>query len=246
MNHRDGTPSTLLIVLFLGAALVTGCTAGSPADAGPTASAGPTDPTSGSPPSPVDPSGDTDELDGPIPSSGTEGPSLPPAGGAASPGETAAAGVQVGDTGSPCPLPVTLTAARDWEVTDVTDLQLVLHGLVPLCELHGRHAGVFGSIRVNSPADPGLGAAAALDAYAAEEVEGRPEIAEVLVDGRPAVEMSLSRAGEWNRTERALAVETEEGTIVITLTGLDQADFESSLPAYRLALNTLRVTGRPG
>ncbi|APU14487.1 hypothetical protein UA75_12215 [Actinoalloteichus sp. GBA129-24] len=140
-------------------------------------------------------------------------------------------------------MPVGLTAAADWEVTDVTDLQLVLHELVPLCELHGRHAGVFGSIRVNTPADATLGAAEALDAYAAEAVEGVPEFTEVVIDGRAAVEVSLSRAGEWNRAERALAIETDGQTIVLTLTGLDQEEFELGLPAYRLALDTLRVTG---
>ncbi|AOS63099.1 lipoprotein [Actinoalloteichus hymeniacidonis] len=248
MNRVIRLSTSAVLSLVLGVAVLAGCTTG-PADgdgaappSGPSTGDGEASEGTTTESADVQPGGSAE----PDPSHIADDPpgSNPGAPGApAPPGEVAQSGVTVGSPDGPCPLPVSLSAAADWEVMDVTDLDIVMHGLVPLCELHGRHAGVFGSIRVNTSQDPASDATTALEAYASEAVEGVPEFRDVVVDGTPAVEVSLFRAGEWQRQELALAVDTEAQPIIVTLTGLDLAEFESGLPAYRLAVNTLHING---
>ncbi|WP_299540425.1 lipoprotein [uncultured Streptomyces sp.] len=163
----------------------------------------------------------------------------------------AARGGSVGGAGSACPLPVTFDHAADWtpeavSVDPASELaELAQQGpLTMACEIDAKPAGHIGYLRVWTGAAPD-DARKALEAFlAADENAGGAAYAEFEAGGLRGVEVTYTETVEVTdetKTERAFAVASPDGPVVVHLGGLDTAEHEAMLPAYELAKRTVRV-----
>ncbi|MFD9539749.1 lipoprotein [Streptomyces sp. NPDC060022] len=166
--------------------------------------------------------------------------------------EPVAKGITLGVVGSPCVLPVTFDLAADWkpkavEIEPGSDLAaLGEQGTVTMvCEIDAKPAGNIGYLRVwqgkASDGDPQkvLEAFVADDPDAAEESYTQTEAGDLA-----AVEVSYTVDSELldePKTERAFAVATPDGPVVVHLGGLDSEEHRQMLPAYELAKKTLKL-----
>ncbi|MFF4166220.1 lipoprotein [Streptomyces sp. NPDC001741] len=161
-------------------------------------------------------------------------------------------GVTIGAPGSACELPVTFDLAADWkpqavEVDPGSELaELGQQGSATMvCEIDPKPAGNLGYLRVWQGKGSGTAPRAALEDFVAgdpnatgasyEETEaGSVAAAEVTY----TVEIELL---DERKTERAFAVATPDGPVVVHLGGMDSQEHEEMLPAYELARKTLKL-----
>lgn len=176
-----------------------------------------------------------------------------PAGGAKSAGEAAATGEAkggtVGGAGSPCALPVSFDLAVGWKpqaVKDDPEFGLTRQGPVTLvCEIDAKPAGNIGFLRIWTGGRSGDDPRTALEAFVAEEAKDRDEVAYA---GTKAGEYAATEVIYLNtnefldapKKERAFALTTPKGVVVVHLGGLDNEEHEGMLPAYELAKKSVR------
>ncbi|MFH8798385.1 lipoprotein [Streptomyces sp. NPDC017936] len=176
----------------------------------------------------------------------------------------ATAGGSVGADGSACELPVTFDVAESWKakavdsaaqrgdtgdelVDELADALLHQGPVTMACEIDAKPAGKIGFLRVwtGEPGDAdartvleefvtaGSGASGAK--YRTVETGG--------LTGAEVEYVTTSEALEETKKERALAVTTPDGPVVLHLGGMDTEEHEAMLPAFELARSTLRATG---
>ncbi|MFI1828490.1 lipoprotein [Streptomyces sp. NPDC020412] len=160
----------------------------------------------------------------------------------------------VGAKGGPCPLPVTLDAPADWKVAPVklegeAGAAIGVQGTVTLaCELDARPSGATGFLRVWTGSLPGENPRAALEAFVTDVPDEKREqvvYREVKAGALPAVEVTYlgtSAVTEETEKERALAVGTPSGVVVIAVDAMDDAEHDAVLPAYERAKQSVRTT----
>ncbi|MGY1498780.1 lipoprotein [Streptomyces sp. QTS52] len=159
-------------------------------------------------------------------------------------GVGAKSGGSIGAVGSACELPVTFDTAEDWtaEAVDEPPRQ----GPVALvCEVDAKPAGHIGYLRVWT-GDPGADdARTVLEAFmAAETGASKARYGTFKAGTLTGVEVKYVYKTEFDdaaKTERALAVTTPRGPVVVHLGGLDDEEHEAMLPAYELVKRTLRT-----
>ncbi|KUO14682.1 lipoprotein [Streptomyces dysideae] len=184
------------------------------------------------------------------------------ASGTASAGAAVGKGGTLGGDGSACELPVAFDTAEGWtaEAVDaqagqdaadelareVADALLRQGPVTAACEIDAKPAGHIGFLRVwtGEPGDDD--ARAVLKAFVGAESNVSGETYRTFTAGELAgveVEyLTTSKILEETKTERALAVTTARGPVVLHLGGLDSEEHEAMLPAYELAKRTLRTT----
>lgn len=166
-------------------------------------------------------------------------------------GQAAKAGT-VGGPGSPCPMPVAFDLAADWKPDPVENDQddefatLFDQGPVSLvCEIDAKPAGNIGFLRVWVGADAGDDARRALEAFVVDGAKDREDEAykETKAGKFTATEVTYLNTSEFldePKKERAFAVSTPKGVVIVDLGGFDSEEHEQMLPAYELARKSLR------
>lgn len=160
----------------------------------------------------------------------------------------------VGAPGSACPMPVTFSLAADWkperlESDKDSEFAAVLdQGPVTLvCEIDAKPAGHIGFIRVWVGAEAGDDTRKALQAFVADGAKERTDevYKETKAGKLAATEVTYINKNEFfddPKQERAFAVATPQGLVVVDLGGFDSQEHEQMLPAYELAKRTLRIS----
>jgi hypothetical protein len=159
-------------------------------------------------------------------------------------------GKMVGAKGSACELPVTFELAASWKPKavkmdpDSPLAELARKGpLTMVCEVDGKDTGDIGFIRVWSDAKAkGSPRESLLTMMSGEKVK-KSVLKDLTLGGAQAAEVTYdkySEATEEFRTERAFAVRTPRGAVVVTLGGFD-AQEQGMVSAYELAKRTLAV-----
>ncbi|WP_371623923.1 lipoprotein [Streptomyces sp. NBC_01116] len=171
--------------------------------------------------------------------------------------EVAEKGGQIGGAGSACDLPVTFDTAADWKPRGVPmnpdpELAEVLaelseQGTVKVvCEIDAKPAGSIGFLRVwqgkASEDDP----RAVLKAFLADSPNGAEAAAytQVTAGALAATEVGYTTHSELldePKKERAFAVATPDGPVVVHLGGMDTEEHTAMLPAFELAKKTLKL-----
>ncbi|MFF1301485.1 lipoprotein [Streptomyces sp. NPDC058307] len=159
-------------------------------------------------------------------------------------GTAASSGGSVGAAGSACELPVTFDTAKSWKAEAVT--APLSQGPVSLaCEIDAKPAGNIGFLRVWAGKPGDADARAVLEAFvAAEDGVGEEKYSAFTSGGLSGVRVEYlytSELLEETKKERAFAVTTADGPVVVHLGGLDTDEHEEMLPAYELARRTLRA-----
>ncbi|MEV6612724.1 lipoprotein [Streptomyces sp. NPDC051051] len=177
--------------------------------------------------------------------------------------EVAALGESIGAAGSACELPVTFDIAEFWEAeaidaasqqgetgNEITDdlADAFLHqGRVTMaCEVDAKPAGKLGFLRVWTGRPGDADARAVLEGFVtAEEGASGAEYRSFKTGSLSGTEVEYTTTSELleeTKKERALAVSTPDGPVVVHLGGMDTEEHEAMLPAYELAKRTLEVT----
>ncbi|WP_031082504.1 lipoprotein [Streptomyces sp. NRRL WC-3549] len=167
-------------------------------------------------------------------------------------GRPAAKGITLGGAGSACVLPVTFDLAKDWkpqavEVEPGSDLaELGEQGTVTLvCEIDAKPAGNIGYLRVWAGGKSAGDARSALEAFVADEPHAAKAVyTEAEAGSVAAVEVGYTVDGDPSdgpKPERAFAVATPEGPLVVHLGGMDAEEHRQMLPAYELARESLKL-----
>lgn len=164
-----------------------------------------------------------------------------------------AKGGTVGGSGSACALPVTFDFAKGWKPKAVTfdpgseiDELLAKQGPVVLaCEIDAKPAGNIGFLRVWTGDASDSTPRRILEAFVAGEPNaGKITYKETAAGALSAAEVGYTVSGELldePKTERAFAVTTPDGPVVVHLGGLDTQEHEEMLPAYELAKKSVRL-----
>lgn len=174
-----------------------------------------------------------------------------------------ASGGSVGPAGSACELPVTFDTAKSWkaeaiaaadqkgetgnELTDELADALLHQGPVTMaCEIDAKPAGNIGYLRVWTGKPGGGDARAVLEQFVkAESASSGARYSAFEAGGLSGAEVeyiTTSKILEESKKERALAVTTPDGPVVLHLGGLDTEEHEAMLPAFELAKSTLKAT----
>ncbi|MFD9602193.1 lipoprotein [Streptomyces sp. NPDC057908] len=168
-------------------------------------------------------------------------------------GKTAAEGGTVGGSGSACPLPVTFDLAASWKPKAVSvdpDSELgaalgVQGRLTMVCEIDAKPAGNIGYLRVWQGEKSGRTPRQVLEAFIADEDgAGKITYTGTGAGDMPATEADYTVSSELldePKKERAFAVSTPDGPVVVHLGGLDSREHEAMLPAYELAKKSVRL-----
>ncbi len=165
-------------------------------------------------------------------------------------------GGRVGGAGSACDLPVTFDTAAHWkprgasteldselaeELADLTE-----QGTVKVvCEIDAKPAGSIGFLRVwqgeASDDDP----RAVLKAFVADDPNAsKATYTQVTAGALEAAEVGYTVYSELmdeSKKERAFAVTTPDGPVVVHLGGLDSEEHAQMLPAFELAKKSLKL-----
>ncbi|MBW5486271.1 lipoprotein [Streptomyces bambusae] len=182
--------------------------------------------------------------DGRTPSSPTGSPSGSPAGSPSGGADVPAAAGAVGEPGSACPLPVTLSTAASWKPKAVPP-GFTQGGLTLSCEIDAKPAGHIGFLRVWT-ADRAPGSARqVLENFLATVKTpsgSAPVFTETTAGPLAAVEAAFkAEVLDEAKEERAFAVVTPSGAaVVVHLGGLDTAEHRAMLPAYQLARESMK------
>ncbi|MDV5148112.1 lipoprotein [Streptomyces sp. SBC-4] len=175
----------------------------------------------------------------------------------AAPATTAAAAshATLGGPGTACALPVSFGLAEKWKpqaIVNPEDLEfaaLTRQGpATARCEVDAKPAGNIGYLRVwtAGKGTAGQGSArAALEGFVkAEEKTSAVTYRETKAGALPATEVTYTvhnEVMEESKEERAFAVATPKGTVIVHLGGLDTGEHREMLPAYELAKTTLKL-----
>ncbi|WP_432086754.1 lipoprotein [Streptomyces sp. bgisy095] len=164
-----------------------------------------------------------------------------------------AAAASLGGPGTACPLPVSFSLAKDWKPKaielptdpDLADLaDLARRGpAVMRCEIDAKPAGHIGFLRVWT-VEKGS-ARAALEAFVkGDGTSSAVSYRESGAGALPAVEATYtvrSALFDEDKEERAFAVATPRGVVVVDLGGSDTEEHRAMLPAYELARTSLKL-----
>ncbi|MBG0857616.1 hypothetical protein I2W78_38665 [Streptomyces spinoverrucosus] len=175
--------------------------------------------------------------------------------------EKAAEGVggggTIGAAGSACELPVTFDIAAKWEAEstlgtsqdlpeEVADMMWRQGPVTAACEVDAKPAGHIGFLRVWTGEPGDADARAVLEGFLAAEKGVSEEKYQPFeagdLSGAEVEYLYESELMDETKTERALAVTTPDGPVVLHLGGLNTAEHEAMLPAYELAKRTLRAS----
>lgn len=166
-------------------------------------------------------------------------------------------GSRIGAAGSACELPVSFDIAAQWEAESIADASEDLpeevaalewrQGPVTVaCEVDAKPAGHIGFLRVwtgePGDADPRAVLEEFLGAEQGVSEEKYQPFEAGDLAGAEVEYLYASQLTDEPKTERALAVATPDGPVVLHLGGLDTAEHEAMLPAYELAKRTLRAS----
>jgi hypothetical protein len=158
----------------------------------------------------------------------------------------AASAAKVGGAATPCALPVSFDLAQSWQAKPVPG-ELGKQGDFTLrCEVDAKPAGHIGFLRVWAGGKAGDDPAKALASFLAADkgIVDRQQ-RDTRAGALSAAEVTYVRnnpAVGTRKRERALAVSTPKGVVVLALGGLDTAEHEQMLPAYQLAKQSLAAT----
>ncbi|MFG2281543.1 lipoprotein [Streptomyces asoensis] len=171
-------------------------------------------------------------------------------------------GGSVGASGSACELPVTFDTAEFWkakavdadeasaaggDLAGLADAFLRQGPVTMACEIDAKPAGKIGFLRVWTGEPGDADATAVLKGFvAAEQGASGAKYRTFEAGGLTGAEVeyvTTSKLLEETKKERALAVTTAAGPVVLHLGGMDTDEHEAMLPAYELARSTLRPTG---
>ncbi|MET9409035.1 lipoprotein [Streptomyces sp. NPDC002935] len=137
-------------------------------------------------------------------------------------------------------------ATEDGLAGEVTDALLRQGPVTLACEIDAKPAGNIGYLRVWTGKPGADDASTVLKAFvAAEDGASKATYRTFQVGGLSGAEVEYVYTSELldePKQERALAVTTADGPVVLHLGGLDTAEHTEMLPAYRLARQTLRTT----
>ncbi|QNE76872.1 hypothetical protein F0344_21660 [Streptomyces finlayi] len=167
-------------------------------------------------------------------------------------GKPVTKGGTLGAAGSACPMPVTFDFAASWtpeavEVDPGSDFAaLGEQGPVRMvCEIDAKPAGNIGYLRVWAGEPSDSEPRAVLEAFlAADPTAGKAAYTASEAGSLTAAEVTYTVSSELQdepKTERAFAVATPDGPVVVHLGGLDSAEHQRMLPAYELAKKTLKL-----
>lgn len=166
---------------------------------------------------------------------------------------TAAKGAAVGATGSACTLPVAFDLAAKWKAKPVEPdpADSPLAGLskqgpfTMACEMDAKPAGNVGFMRAWTDTAKSGTPRAALEAFVgANKNASKAAYKEIKAGAFPATEVvyeTYNKLMDESKQERALAVVTPKGTLVLHLSGLDTQEQTEMLPAYELAKTSMRA-----
>jgi hypothetical protein len=172
----------------------------------------------------------------------------------------AKSGGTLGGTGTACELPVSFQTAERWKAEAIEPSggsepgsleeeldELLYQGPVALvCEIDAKPAGHLGFIRVYTGKPGNADARGVLEAFvAAENGASEEKYRTFRTGGLSGVEVKYLYTNEIldeAKTERALAVATSDGPVVLHLGGIDTEEHEGMLPAFELAKRTLRTS----
>ncbi|GGQ79048.1 lipoprotein [Streptomyces asoensis] len=171
-------------------------------------------------------------------------------------------GGSVGASGSACELPVTFDTAEFWkakavdadeasaaggDLAGLADAFLRQGPVTMACEIDAKPAGKIGFLRVWTGEPGDADATAVLKGFVtAEQGASGAKYRTFEAGGLTGAEVeyvTTSKLLEETKKERALAVTTSAGPVVLHLGGMDTDEHEAMLPAYELARSTLRPTG---
>ncbi|MEU5049140.1 lipoprotein [Streptomyces sp. NPDC021096] len=159
-------------------------------------------------------------------------------------------GTRVGEAGSACELPVSFETAEGWTAKAMSAVdseflgELTHHkSLKGACELDTKERVISRMLVWTGPATDSS-ARHVLDVFMTEEGEYLVEskYQDLKVGGLPAVEVVYklnSPKLKENREQRALALSTPKGVVVVQLRGFDTAEHRQILPVYELAKKTV-------
>jgi hypothetical protein len=139
------------------------------------------------------------------------------------------------------------SAAPDDDLAaEIADALLHQGPVTAVCEVDAKPAGHIGFLRVWT-GEPGAADARSVLAsfVGAEKGAAHATYRAFTTGGLSGTEVEYrvtSEILEETKTERALAVTTPDGPVVVHLGGLDDEEHRAMLPAYELARSTLRVT----
>ncbi|MEU5182701.1 lipoprotein [Streptomyces longwoodensis] len=152
-----------------------------------------------------------------------------------------------GSTGSTGSSGSSATPADDL-AAEIADALLHQGPVTAVCEVDAKPAGHIGFLRVWTGEPGGADARSVLASFVgAEKGAGHATYRAFTTGGLSGTEVEYrvtSEILESTKTERALAVTTPDGPVVVHLGGLDDEEHRAMLPAYELAKSTLRVTAR--
>lgn len=166
--------------------------------------------------------------------------------------EVAAKGGRLGGAGSACELPVTFDLAARWKPKaielepDSVLADLAEQGTVKMvCEIDAKPAGNIGFLRVWRGEASEDGPQAVLKAF----VEDDPNASEAAYTQVKAGALAAAEVGytvhselmDESKQERAFAVITPDGPVVVHLGGLDSDEHTAMLPAFELAKKSMKL-----
>ncbi|MFF8607287.1 lipoprotein [Streptomyces sp. NPDC015346] len=166
------------------------------------------------------------------------------------PRPTAAPKASLGGPGTACVLPVSFDLAAQWKpkavraTDDEVFAALGKQGPATMvCEIDAKPAGNIGYLRVWSA---GEGAArTALEGFVkAEKDTSKVVYKDTKAGALPATEVTYTvynEIMEESKEERAFAVSTPKGTVIVHLGGLDTQEHREMLPAYELARDSVKA-----
>ncbi|KQX13736.1 hypothetical protein ASC82_07280 [Streptomyces sp. Root431] len=164
---------------------------------------------------------------------------------------SAVAGASLGGPGTACALPVSFTLAEQWEPEAVKDPEnpdfaaLMRQGPATVrCEADAKPSGHVGYLRVWTAEGKGPARTTLEGFVKAEKGSSAAVYRETKAGTLPATEVTYTvhnEVMEETKEERAFAVATPKGTVIVHLGGLDTAEHRAMLPAYELARTTLKL-----
>ncbi|MFD7322394.1 lipoprotein [Streptomyces sp. NPDC059875] len=156
----------------------------------------------------------------------------------------------LGGPGTACALPVSFALAADWKPNAIKNPEdpefaaLTRQGPVLVrCEIDGKPAGHIGYLRIWTGKQGD--ARATLEAFVkAAKNTSKVTYKETKAGALPATEVTYTVYNdimEESKEERAFAVSTPKGAVVVHLGGLDSEEHRAMLPAYELARSSLKA-----
>ncbi|MFI1186914.1 lipoprotein [Streptomyces californicus] len=169
-------------------------------------------------------------------------------------------GGRLGGAGSACELPVTFDLAAAWkpkkiEVEPADEENPLAEALADLteqgtvrvvCEIDAKPTGNIGFLRIwQGDASDRDDPRAVLKAFTADDPEAKKATyTQVEAGGLAAAEVQYtvySELLEEEKRQRAFAVSTPEGPVVVHLGGMDTEEHTAMLPAYELAKSSMKL-----